>query len=128
MRKALLITVACTVTFALAAGGQDWPQWRGPEATGTSPDANPPVHWSEDTNVRWKVEIPGKGHATPIVWKDLVYLLSAIPVHPEAEPETPPPRKTSKPSRVPSSRRTRTPLRPMSAVKCWAQLEGQPLM
>jgi outer membrane protein assembly factor BamB len=56
-----------------------WPQWRGPLATGVSPSANPPAEWSETKNVRWKIEIPGRGSATPVVWGDRVYVLTAIP-------------------------------------------------
>ena len=57
-----------------------WPQWRGPLANGVATAANPPLEWSETRNVRWKVEIPGRGSSTPIVWGDRLYLLSAIPV------------------------------------------------
>lgn len=56
-----------------------WPQWRGPLGTGVAPDANPPVQWSEDENVRWKVQLPGLGHSTPIVWQDRVYVTCAEP-------------------------------------------------
>ena len=57
-----------------------WPQWRGPTGNGVSPDADPPTSWSETENVAWKVEIPGKGSASPIVWADVVYVLTAVPV------------------------------------------------
>ena len=69
-----------------------WPQWRGPLGTGEAPHANPPLEWSEEKNVRWKVAIPGRGHASPIVWGDRVFLLSAVPTRagagqpPPAEP------------------------------------------
>jgi outer membrane protein assembly factor BamB len=56
-----------------------WPQWRGPHADGTSPTANPPVEWSESKNVRWKVEIPGRGTASPVVWNDRIFVLTAVP-------------------------------------------------
>ncbi len=56
-----------------------WAQWRGPHATGVSRTATPPTTWSETQNVRWKVEIPGRGSASPIVWGDRVYLPTAIP-------------------------------------------------
>jgi outer membrane protein assembly factor BamB len=55
-----------------------WPKWRGPLMTGVAPHATPPVEWSETKNVRWKVEIPGKGSATPVVWKDRIYVLTAV--------------------------------------------------
>jgi len=57
-----------------------WPQWRGPLATGVAPYGKPPVEWNEDKNVRWKVEIPGKGHASPIVWGDKIFLTTAIEI------------------------------------------------
>jgi outer membrane protein assembly factor BamB len=56
-----------------------WPQWRGPYATGVSKTADPPTEWNESKNVRWKVEIPGRGSASPIVWGDRIFVLSAIP-------------------------------------------------
>jgi len=57
---------------------KNWTQWRGPYETGVAPTGNPPLEWSETTNVKWKSEIPGIGHATPIIWKDQMILLSAI--------------------------------------------------
>ena len=56
-----------------------WPQWRGPLGTGVAPDAKPPLVWSEEKNIRWKTAIPGMGHSTPIVWKDRIYLTTAVP-------------------------------------------------
>ena len=47
--------------------------------TGVAPHARPPVEWSETKNVRWKVAIPGKGSATPVVWGDRLYVLTAVP-------------------------------------------------
>lgn len=55
-----------------------WPQWRGPNHTGVAPHGDPPREWSETKNIRWKVEIPGSGLATPIIWGDRVYIQSAI--------------------------------------------------
>jgi outer membrane protein assembly factor BamB len=62
------------------AGERFWAQWRGPFATGVSPSATPPLVWSETKNIRWKVEIPGRGSASPVVWGDRLFLLTAIPV------------------------------------------------
>ena len=58
----------------------EWPQWRGPLGTGVAPYGDPPLTWSETENLRWKVELPGRGHASPIVWGDRVYLLAAVEV------------------------------------------------
>src|SRR2546428_4523456 len=63
-----------------------WPQWRGPLATGVAPLAKPPVHWSETNNIRWKLPLPGKGHSTPIVFGQLIFLMAAVPV---GEAQTP---------------------------------------
>ena len=65
-------------TGKAGAGAANWHQWRGPEANGVSRTATPPTTWSEKDNIRWKVEIAGKGGATPIVWGDKVFLLTSI--------------------------------------------------
>ena len=59
---------------------RNWPAWRGPLANGVSPHADPPLTWSESTNVRWKLPLPGKGHSTPIVFGDKVFVTAAVPV------------------------------------------------
>jgi outer membrane protein assembly factor BamB len=56
----------------------NWPQFRGPLATGQAPGGNPPITFSDSENVRWKIAIPGEGSSTPIVWGDRVFLLTAI--------------------------------------------------
>ena len=56
-----------------------WPQWRGPHAAGISRTAEPPLEWSETKNVRWKIELPGRGAATPIIWGDRLYVPTAVP-------------------------------------------------
>jgi outer membrane protein assembly factor BamB len=56
-----------------------WPQWRGPHGTGVSRSANPPLEWSESKNIRWKVEIPGRGSSSPVVWGDRLFVLTAVP-------------------------------------------------
>jgi outer membrane protein assembly factor BamB len=57
-----------------------WPQWRGPHATGVARHAKPPLEWSETRNIRWKVEIPGRGVSTPVVWGNQIFLTTASPV------------------------------------------------
>jgi outer membrane protein assembly factor BamB len=55
-----------------------WPQWRGPSGNGVAP-GNAPLEWSDEKNVSWKVEIPGRGFSTPIVWGDTLFLTTAVP-------------------------------------------------
>src|SRR3954468_12188354 len=72
--------------FALSAtaadlpkGAEDnWHHWRGPNADCSAPKADPPTKWDTKTNIAWKAELPGKGSATPVVWGDRVFVLSAI--------------------------------------------------
>ena len=75
----LLLSVAWPVT-AQPSADRFWGQWRGPQASGVAPLGDPPTEWSETTNVAWKVDVPGRGSASPIVWGDKVFLLTAVPV------------------------------------------------
>jgi outer membrane protein assembly factor BamB len=88
-----------------------WPQWRGPLLTGVAPKGDPPVEWSESKNVRWKVEIPGKGSATPVVWGDSIFVLTAIPTdkRPAAAAASPTPAASSAAPADPETARRRAP-------------------
>jgi outer membrane protein assembly factor BamB len=58
----------------------DWPAWRGPTRDGiASPSQNPPLHWSESENVLWKTPIPGRGHSSPTVVSERIYLATSDP-------------------------------------------------
>jgi outer membrane protein assembly factor BamB len=59
---------------------EQWPQWRGPLGTGVAPSADPPLRWSETEHVQWKSELPGRGHSTPIVWGNRVFVTAAEPI------------------------------------------------
>ena len=76
MRLALALTLVAQAAVG-AERGEGWPWWRGPLGNGVSPDGDPPVRWTEKQNVRFKVAIDGDGLATPIVWGDRIYVLSA---------------------------------------------------
>jgi len=75
----LFILLACNALAGEPPELRQWGQWRGPLGTGVAPFADPPVEWSETKNVRWKVALPGKGHSTPVVWGDRIFLTAAIP-------------------------------------------------
>lgn len=55
----------------------NWPQWRGPLATGMAPHADPPLKWDAKTNIKWKAALPGRGSSTPIVWGNKVFVQAA---------------------------------------------------
>ena len=56
---------------------RQWAGWRGPLGTGAAPGSAPPIEWSEEKNVRWKTTLPGKGHSTPVIWGERIFLTSA---------------------------------------------------
>lgn len=72
-------TVALVSLSAMAVlHADDWPHWRGPQATGVSPEARLPTAWSATSNVAWKSRIAGLGISTPIVSGDRIFVTSQI--------------------------------------------------
>jgi outer membrane protein assembly factor BamB len=58
---------------------ENWVHWRGPTADGRAGDhAKPPMQWDKEKNIAWIAELPGEGSATPIVYGNQVFILSAI--------------------------------------------------
>jgi outer membrane protein assembly factor BamB len=74
----LLESALVSILFLAPARGENWPCWRGPRLDGTSLEAKIPDVWSSSQNVTWKTELPGTGHASPIVWNDRVFTVCAI--------------------------------------------------
>ena len=60
------------------AHAQNWPGWRGPNGDGTSMETNLPVRWDSITNIAWKIAVPGQGYSSPIVFKDKLFLTTAL--------------------------------------------------
>ena len=56
----------------------NWPEWRGPSAQGQANAYGLPETWSETSNVAWKTPLPGRGHSTPVMWGDHIWLTTAI--------------------------------------------------
>ena len=78
----------------------NWHQWRGPDGNGVAANGSPPIEWSEERNIKWKVELPGRGSSTPIVWNDRVFVLTAIETDRKSENapakvQAPPPENSS---------------------------------
>ncbi|WP_340112287.1 PQQ-binding-like beta-propeller repeat protein [Maribellus mangrovi] len=83
MRILTLISAIFLLLSNLSSHSQEndndfWPQWRGPNLTGAAIKGNPPTDFSETKNLKWKTEIPGLGHATPIVWEDNIIVQTAV--------------------------------------------------
>src|SRR5215472_4575945 len=60
--------------IVLPMPAENWPQWRGPNLNGISGEKDLPVRWSSTENVLWKLAMPSKTGATPIIWGNLIFL------------------------------------------------------
>jgi len=83
----LLSTVMFFNSTVVSSATPNWPQWRGPGGLGISTEKNLPVEWSATKNIKWKTPIAGRGHSSPVVWGNRVFLTTAIegPVVPGAK-------------------------------------------
>jgi outer membrane protein assembly factor BamB len=64
--------------LAAVAAADNWPGWRGPNGDGKSAEKNLPTTWSNTKNVKWKVNLPEKGHAAPVVWGKRIFLAQPL--------------------------------------------------
>src|SRR3954469_22188690 len=75
MRATAILVFLFSAAPALAG---EWPGWRGPHGDGHSDETNIPTRWSDTDNIAWKVAVPGKGHSSPVVWGDKIFLTTAL--------------------------------------------------
>ena len=76
--SACMLSAGLSLAIPSAAQEQaDWPGWRGPGGNGVS-SAQLPVEWSEERNLRWKTEIPGLGHSSPVAIGGRIFVTSAL--------------------------------------------------
>lgn len=75
---AILVLGLVLVGPSVSARGENWPGWRGPRGDGSSLEPDIPIRWDGPSgrNIEWKSELPGTGHASPIVWEDRIFLAS----------------------------------------------------
>jgi outer membrane protein assembly factor BamB len=78
-RFAGVIITSLILTSMSVARAENWPCWRGPNGDGTSTELNLPTRWDSITNVLWKSPVPGIGHASPVVWGDRLFTVTALP-------------------------------------------------
>jgi PQQ-like domain len=77
--KHRLATLGLVLLAAEAVGSaQHWPQFRGEHAGVAIDDPLPPDDWSETKNVAWKIDIPGRGWSSPVVWGEHVFVTTAV--------------------------------------------------
>lgn len=82
MRLLILLLASCLLAPALLADlvpvvDGEWPRWRGPFNTGVA-RGSAPVEWTDTENVKWKVDVPGRGHSSPVIWGNKLFITTAI--------------------------------------------------
>ncbi|MBM3812897.1 MAG: hypothetical protein FJW20_14835 [Acidimicrobiia bacterium] len=80
-----ILLVSLLAALGVAADA-DWPRWRGPDLDGVA-RGDAPLSWGDDKNIAWKANIAGKGHSSPVIWGDKIFLTTAVQIG-EAAAET----------------------------------------
>ncbi len=85
--KRLAFSLLCLILVSIAAHAQNWPQFRGPSATGVVEGPPAAVTWNAEKslNTRWKTAIPGLGHSSPVVWGNKIFVTTAVTSGPKDE-------------------------------------------
>ena len=74
MRRTFALAAMIAIGGGLTISADNWPQWRGPHLDGTSRETGLPTKWSQTENIAWKTALPMRSGATPIVWRDHLFL------------------------------------------------------
>jgi outer membrane protein assembly factor BamB len=83
MKRTFFLALTATLFSLVSAPSmanisiQHWPEWRGPYLNGMA-RSDAPTTWSDTKNIKWKADIPGRGHSTPVIWGDRIFLTTAI--------------------------------------------------
>jgi outer membrane protein assembly factor BamB len=79
-----LLFVSILSLSSITTNAQNWPSFRGPNASGVAEGSKPPLTWDVDksNNVLWKTNIPGLSHASPIVWDNQIFVITAVSADP----------------------------------------------
>lgn len=76
--RRISLALLAIISLTTAGSAANWPQWRGPDGSGISNEKNLPAKWTPTTNIKWKAAIPGRGHSSPIVWGNRVFVTTAV--------------------------------------------------
>lgn len=84
--KRVVYLCLCVCISSVVAVAQNWPSFRGANASGVADDAKTPTTWDAEKsrNILWRTAIPGFSHASPVVWGDRVFVITAISSDPKA--------------------------------------------
>src|SRR4029079_18557518 len=72
-----VFVVALFFGSGVVRGDSNWPRWRGPQQNGHTTETALPVKWSAE-NVVWKMQLPGIGQSSPIIWGDRIFLTAYL--------------------------------------------------
>ena len=77
MKRLILLALFLS---SITVNAQNWPSFRGPNASGVAEGTNPPTTWDleKSQNVLWKTDIPGLSHSSPIVWGNNIFVITAV--------------------------------------------------
>ncbi len=75
MLRSALLALCCFAATSLA-WAENWPQWRGPQLNGLSSEKEVPTKWTKTSGVAWRIDLPGPGGATPVVWEERIFVTS----------------------------------------------------
>ena len=82
LKRRISLALIAAAAVGMAATGSslagNWPQWRGPDGSGISNEKNLPAEWNTTKNIKWKTAIDGRGHSSPIVWDNKIFVTTAI--------------------------------------------------
>lgn len=84
MNRSRLLASLALLSAGLLLQAGDWSRWRGPHNNGMA-EGSAPLTWSATENIKWTAEVPGRGHSTPVVWGDRIFLTTAVPTEPVTE-------------------------------------------
>lgn len=75
-----LLSICLLICLAPVANAQNWPSFRGSNASGVADGKPTPVTWNAEKgeNILWKTAIPGLAHASPVVWGNKLFITTAI--------------------------------------------------
>ena len=74
-RSLKVFLAALAILWVSASQGQEWTRFRGPNGQGISHAKTIPVKWTEK-DYNWKVELPGGGHSSPVLWGEKLFVTS----------------------------------------------------
>jgi outer membrane protein assembly factor BamB len=85
----ILCIPLCLCASVVPSLAEDWPSWRGPRADGTCNEKDFPLKWSATENIAWKTPIPGRGHSSPIVSGERIFVTTCLEGDPRQDKDKP---------------------------------------